>query len=249
MTDHPAAALITGGASGLGEATVRLLRAQGMHVVFMDKHANDTLVRETGAVFVAGDVTQSHDITQAIQTAQRLAPLRVVVHCAGIVAGARIVGKEGPHDLALFEKIIQVNLIGTFNVLRLGADAMRDNPPESADEQRGVIITTASIAAFEGQIGQAAYSASKAGVVGMTLPAAREFARIGVRVVTICPGLFETPMMGELNEKAQAALKASVKFPARLGKPAEFAHMAWSIIQNPMLNGCTVRLDGAVRLD
>jgi NAD(P)-dependent dehydrogenase (short-subunit alcohol dehydrogenase family) len=238
MNKQQSSALVTGGSSGLGEATVRLLREQGMHVVFCDRKPNELLTQETGAVFVEGDVTKSEDIEKAIAAAHSLAPLRVVVHCAGILGGARIRGKEGPHDLALFEKIIHVNLIGTFNILRLCGHAMNE----------GVIITTASIAAYEGQIGQAAYSASKAGVVGMTLPAARELARFGIRVVTIAPGLFETPMMGELNEKAQAQLQASVVYPDRLGKAAEFAQLALSIIDNPMLNGCTIRLDGAVRL-
>lgn len=248
MNKQQSSAIVTGGASGLGEATVRLLRQQGMHVVIFDRQSNDALVSETGAVFIKGDVTQSEDIKAAIATANALAPLRVVVHCAGILGGARICGKEGPHDLSSFEKIIQVNLIGTFNVLRLTADAMSQSTPAHPDDSRGVIINTASIAAFEGQIGQAAYSASKAGVAGMTLPAARELARFGIRVVTIAPGLFETPMMGGLNEKAAAQLQASVVYPTRLGKADEFAQMALSIIDNPMLNGCTIRLDGAVRL-
>ncbi|MFI4956232.1 MAG: SDR family NAD(P)-dependent oxidoreductase [Gammaproteobacteria bacterium] len=248
MNKHQSSAIVTGGASGLGEATVRLLRAQGMHVVFCDRQTNDALARETGAVFVQGDVTKAEDIEAAIAKANGPAPLRVVVHCAGILGGARISGKEGPHDLASFEKIIHVNLIGTFNVLRLCSHAMSQSTMDNPDGARGVIITTASIAAFEGQIGQAAYSASKAGVVGMTLPAARELARFGIRVVTIAPGLFETPMMGGLSEKAATQLQESVVYPARLGKAAEFAQMALSIIDNPMLNGCTIRLDGAVRL-
>lgn len=248
MIKQSSSAIVTGGASGLGEATVRLLREQGMHVVFFDRQPNDELAKETGAVFSQGDVTKSEDIEAAIAKANELAPLRAVVHCAGILGGARICGKEGPHDLASFEKIIQVNLIGTFNVLRLCGHAMSQSTTDNPDGARGVIITTASIAAFEGQIGQAAYSASKAGVAGMTLPAAREFARFGIRVVTIAPGLFETPMMGGLNEKAAAQLQASVVYPTRLGKASEYAQMALSIIDNPMLNGCTIRLDGAVRL-
>lgn len=248
MNKEHSSALVTGGASGLGEATVRLLRQQGMQVVFCDRQPNAALVEETGAHFSLGDVTQPKDIEAAIAKANDLAPLRAVVHCAGILGGLRVCGKEGPHDLATFEKIIQVNLIGTFNVLRLCAHAMSQSTTDNPDGARGVIITTASIAAFEGQIGQTAYSASKAGVVGMTLPAARELARFGIRVVTIAPGLFETPMMGGLNEKAQAQLEASVVYPHRLGKPAEYARMVLSIIDNPMLNGCTLRLDGGVRL-
>lgn len=244
----PFAALVTGGASGLGEATVRLLSQQGIAVVFMDRQPNDALAKATGAHYIAGDVTKTDDVNAAIAAAVARAPLRAVVHCAGIVSGARINGKEGPHDLDSFEKIIHVNLIGTFNVLRLSAHAMNQTTPDGPDGARGVIINTASIAAFEGQMGQAAYSASKAGVVGMTLPAARELARFGIRVVTICPGLFETPMMGTLNEKAAEQLKASVVYPSRLGKPEEYARLALSIIENPMLNGCTIRLDGSVRL-
>lgn len=248
MTTSQTSALITGGASGLGEATVRLLREKDMHVVFMDQQSNEALVHETGAVFCKGDVTQPADVEAAIAKAMALAPLGIVVQCAGILGGARICGKEGPYDLAAFEKIIQVNLIGSFNVLRLCAHAMAQTSPNNPDGARGVIINTASIAAFEGQIGQAAYSASKAGVVGMTLPAARELARFCIRVVTICPGLFETPMMGALNEKAAAQLQASVVYPERLGNPAEYARLVLSVIENPMLNGCTIRLDGAVRL-
>lgn len=228
-------AIVTGGSSGLGKATVQHLQQQGFDVVVLDMQNGK-------------DVTSEADVQSAIQEATTIAPLRCVVNCAGILAGARIVGREGPHDLSIFEKVIQVNLIGTFNVMRLAADAMSTQDPYSDDNERGVIINTASVAAFEGQIGQAAYSASKAGVAGLTLPAAREFARFGIRVVTIAPGLFETPMMENLPAKALDALNEATEYPRRLGTPDEYAKMVLSILDNPLLNGCTIRLDGAVRL-
>lgn len=241
MSLYQGSAIVTGGSSGLGAATVKALKAKGMHVIIADLHpsAEDT--------FSLCDVTNPEQVQDCIAQAQTLGPLRVVVNCAGILDGMRICGKEGPYDLARFKKVIEVNLIGTFNVMRLCATAMSSQPTLD-DGQGGVIINTASIAAFEGQIGQAAYAASKGGVASLTLPAARELSRFGVRVVTIAPGLFETPMMGELTENVVQNLQAHVQFPPRLGTGREFATMALSIIDNPMLNGCTLRLDGAVRL-
>jgi NAD(P)-dependent dehydrogenase (short-subunit alcohol dehydrogenase family) len=231
-------AIVTGGRSGLGLATAEALRARGAQVVVADLQGPAPHC----------DVTQEADVARVIAQAQALGPIACVVNCAGILDGQRIVGKEGPHDLARFERVIQVNLIGTFNVMRLAATAMSQQAPLNAEGERGVIINTASIAAFEGQIGQAAYAASKAGVAALTLPAAREFARFGIRVVCIAPGLFETPMMEGLPEKLVQSLQAHVQFPQRLGHGKEVAQLVLSILDNPMLNGCTLRLDGAVRL-
>ncbi len=201
-----------------------------------------------GVQFVRTDVTSEQDVGRAIDTAQKsLGPLSGVVQCAGILGAARIVGKQGPHDLALFRRVVEVNLIGTFNVMRLAAAAMASNQP-NAEGERGVIVNTASVSAFEGQIGQAAYSASKGGVASLTLPAARELARFGIRVVAIAPGVFETPMMTALAAEAQAALAAQVPFPPRMGRPEEFAALVRAIVENPMLNGSVVRLDGALRM-
>jgi NAD(P)-dependent dehydrogenase (short-subunit alcohol dehydrogenase family) len=230
-------AIVTGGNSGLGRATVEALKQRGAHVVVADVHGDTPC-----------DVTREADVYRIIQEAQAQGPLACVVNCAGILEGQRIVGKEGPHDLERFERVIRVNLIGTFNVMRLTAEAMSKQAPLNTENERGLIITTASVAAFEGQIGQAAYAASKGGVASMTLPAAREFARFGVRVVCIAPGLFETPMMSGIPEKLVQSLQAHVQFPQRLGRGQEYAQLVLSILDNPMLNGCTLRLDGAVRL-
>ena len=230
-------AIVTGGYSGLGKATVEALQKRGAKVIVADVHGSHPC-----------DVTQEEDVRRVIQEAQALGPLACVVNCAGILDGQRIVGKEGAADLNRFARVIQINLIGTFNVMRLAAEAMSTQELLNADQERGVIINTASIAAFEGQIGQAAYAASKGGVAALTLPAAREFARFGIRVVCIAPGLFETPMMGNLSEKVVQSLQAHVQFPQRLGQGKEYAQLVLSILDNPMLNGCTLRLDGAVRL-
>jgi NAD(P)-dependent dehydrogenase (short-subunit alcohol dehydrogenase family) len=245
-------AIVTGGASGLGEATVRRFAAQGAKVIIADLNAEtgSTLAAELGASvrFVETDVTGEESVQNAINTAQQaFGGLNLVVNCAGVVWGQRTVGKEGPHPLQQFEFVIRVNLIGTFNVIRLAAAAMMNNTP-NAEGERGVIINTASVAAFDGQIGQAAYSASKGGIVGMTLPIARDLSRSGIRVVTIAPGLFDTPMMASLPEEARQSLGQQVPFPSRLGRPAEYAQLAQAIVENPMLNGEVIRLDGALRM-
>lgn len=231
-------AIVTGGNSGLGQATAQALKKRGAHVIIADVKGSESIC----------DVTKEADVKRMIEQAQVAGPLACVVNCAGILDGQRIVGKEGPHDLSRFERVIQVNLIGTFNVLRLAATAMSKQEPLNHDNERGVIITTASIAAFEGQIGQAAYAASKGGVASLTLPAAREFSRFGIRVVCIAPGLFETPMMTQLPDKVVQSLNAHIQFPGRLGHGQDYAQLVLSIVDNPMLNGCTLRLDGAVRL-
>ncbi|HEX4143818.1 MAG TPA: SDR family NAD(P)-dependent oxidoreductase [Pirellulales bacterium] len=243
---------VTGAASGLGAGVVRALVAAGGRVLLadVDAAAGAALAAELGpaAELVRTDVTSENDVQRAIDAArQSLGPLSGVVQCAGILGAARIVGKQGPHDLALFRRVVEVNLIGTFNVLRLAAAAMSANQP-NAEGERGVIINTASVAAMDGQIGQAAYAASKGGVASLTLPAARELARVGIRVVAIAPGVFETPMMSALAPEAQAALAAQVPFPPRLGRPAEFAALVRAILENPMLNGTVVRIDGAMRM-
>lgn len=245
--------LVTGGASGLGEATVTRLVEKGGYATIIDlqEEKGAALVEELGSdkvLFVKADVTNEEQVQSAIeQTVEKFGGLHVAVNCAGIGIGERVVGKEGPHDLGRFAKVIQVNLIGTFNVIRLAAHQMTQNAPNEEGE-RGVIINTASVAAFEGQIGQAAYSASKGGVVGMTLPIARELAKFGIRNVTIAPGLIDTPLFAGLPEQARQALGAMVPFPKRLGYPSEYAHLATSIIENPMINGDTIRLDGGIRM-
>jgi 3-hydroxyacyl-CoA dehydrogenase/3-hydroxy-2-methylbutyryl-CoA dehydrogenase len=245
-------ALITGGVSGLGEATSRRLHLLGANVVMVDlnEERGRSLSQELGerAFFVKGDVTNSQDVRGAVEVAvQRFGAIHVAVNCAGIGAPAKVVGKEGPHDLEHFVKIIQVNLVGTFDVLRWAAFYMTRNEPNEEGE-RGVIVNTSSIAAFEGQIGQVAYSASKAGIVGLTLPAARELARYGIRVVTIAPGTFDTPLLAALPEQVRISLGQQIPFPPRLGKPIEFAMLVQHIIENPVLNGETIRLDGALRM-
>nr|MBO2470664.1 3-hydroxyacyl-CoA dehydrogenase [Bacillota bacterium] len=244
-------AIVTGGASGLGAATARALHRLGATVVIADVHAEagEALAGELGdgALFVPTDVTDPAAVERAIDAAVRRAPLGVLVNCAGIGLAQKVLGKEGPHDLAAFERVIRVNLVGTFNALRLAAAAMRGNAP-NADGERGVIVNTASVAAFEGQIGQAAYSASKGGVAALTLPAARELAAYGIRVVSIAPGIFDTPMLAGLSEPVRRSLGQQVPFPQRLGRPEEYAALVCHIVQNPMLNGETIRLDGALRM-
>ncbi len=245
-----AAALVTGAGSGLGAATAEALAQAGARVVAMDLNAEGlaTLAARSGATPVVGDVAAEADVAGALAAAEGLGPLRLAVNCAGIAPAARVVGRAGPHDLALFERTLRINLLGTFNVLRLAAARMQALDATPPDNERGVIVNTASIAAEDGQVGQCAYAASKAGVIGLTLPAARELARTGIRVVTIAPGLFETPMLAGLPEAAQAAIRALPPFPARLGRPDEFAAMVLAICANPLLNGTTLRLDSALRL-
>ncbi|MFF1655102.1 3-hydroxyacyl-CoA dehydrogenase [Streptomyces sp. NPDC058255] len=246
--DNTSSALITGGASGLGRATAERLAANGAHTVIFDLPSSDgeAVAKGIGATFVPGDVTSESDATAAIGAAVALGPLRIAVNCAGIGDARRTVGKDGPHSLDAFRRIVEVNLIGTFNVNRLAAQAMSGNEPLDGD--RGVIVNTASVAAFDGQIGQCSYSASKAGIVGMTLPIARDLAKTNVRVMTIAPGLFETPLLGRLPQEARDSLGAQVPHPSRLGQPDEYAQLAEAIITNPMLNGETIRLDGSIRM-
>lgn len=244
-------ALITGGASGLGAATARRLAGLGARVVIADvnEEAGRALERELHGtvIFARTDVTDEASMRAAVDTAAENGNLRLLVCCAGIVLAERVLGKQGPLDLQRFARVIQINLIGTFNAIRLAGERMATNEPSNEGE-RGVIVTTASVAAYEGQIGQAAYSASKGGVMAMTLPIAREFARFGVRVVSIAPGIFETPMMGALPEAARVSLGQQVPFPSRLGRPAEYAQLVQHIAENVMLNGETIRLDGAIRM-
>jgi len=244
--------LISGGGSGLGAACARLFVAAGANVVIADVNSQtgEKLAGELGARarFVQTDVTSEASVQNAVDTAlQAFGGLQGAVNCAGIGVAERVVGRSGPHDLELFTRVISVNLIGTFNVIRLAAVAMTRNEPNAGGE-RGVIINTASVAAFEGQIGQAAYSASKGGVVGMTLPIARELARYGIRVMTIAPGIFDTPMLAGLPEPARQSLAQQVPFPPRLGRPDEYAALARHIVENEMLNGTVIRLDGAIRM-
>jgi NAD(P)-dependent dehydrogenase (short-subunit alcohol dehydrogenase family) len=242
--------LVTGGASGLGAATARMAAENGGKVVIADMQADagEKLARELGGRFVKCDVTVEVDGKAAVALAlKEFGGLQVLVNCAGIALAERTIGKEAPHDLGRFTRVVTVNLIGTFNMIRLASDAMAKGGPNAAGE-RGVIINTASVAAFDGQIGQAAYSASKGGVVGMTLPIARDLSRNGIRVCTIAPGIFETPMLLGLPKDAQDSLGKQVPFPSRLGRPAEYAQLARAIIENEMLNGETIRLDGAIRM-
>lgn len=245
-------AFITGGASGLGLATVRRLVGAGASVVLADLPSSEgkAVAAELGdrAVFAPTDVTSEADVTAALDVAVGFGELRIVVNCAGIGTASRTLGKNGPFPLSDFARTVQVNLIGTFNVIRLAAERMAAQEPAADGEECGVIVNTASVAAFEGQIGQAAYSASKAGVVGLTLPVARDLALHRVRVMTIAPGLFETPMLAGLPEDAKAALGAQVPHPSRLGRPAEYAALVQHIAENPMLNGEVIRLDGAIRM-
>jgi NAD(P)-dependent dehydrogenase (short-subunit alcohol dehydrogenase family) len=242
--------LVTGGASGLGAASARMAAENGGKVVIADLNADlgDKLAKEIGGRFIRTDVTAEADGQAAVALAQKeFGGLHVLVNCAGIGTAERTVGKDGPHNLAHFTKVIQINLIGTFNMIRLAAAAMVNASPNAAGE-RGVIINTASVAAFDGQIGQAAYSASKGGIVGMTLPIARDLSRNGIRVCTIAPGIFETPMLMGMPKEVQDSLGKMVPFPPRLGRPNEYAQLARAIIENEMLNGETIRLDGAIRM-
>ncbi|MBI4207499.1 MAG: 3-hydroxyacyl-CoA dehydrogenase [Betaproteobacteria bacterium] len=244
--------LVTGGSSGLGAATVRRLASAGASVVIadLDRASGERLANEIGAraIFVATDVRDETQVGAAVAAAtDRFGALHGAINCAGVASAERVLGKSGPHRLDTFTRTIQINLVGTFSVIRLAAQAMAGNPPDTEGE-RGVIVNTASIAAFEGQVGQAAYSASKAGIVGMTLPVARELARLGIRVMTIAPGIFETPMMASMSAEVRASLETQAPFPPRLGRPEEYAALVEHIIQNPMLNGEVIRLDGALRM-
>ncbi len=251
MQIKDAVAVVTGGASGLGLATTKRLLDRGASVVVIDLKGAE-VVKELGsrAQFVEANVTDPEQVTAALDAAEEMGPLRINVNCAGIGNAIKTLGKDGPFPLEYFNAVVQVNLIGTFNVLRLSAERIAKTAaigPENSPE-RGVIVNTASVAAFDGQIGQAAYSASKGGVVGMTLPIARDLAREFIRVMTIAPGLFKTPLLGALPEEAQASLGKQVPHPARLGDPDEYGALAVHIIENPMLNGEVIRLDGAIRM-
>ena len=250
MNEKTRSAVITGGASGLGAATARRLTDAGFPVALFDRdeaHGEQTAA-DIGAVFAKVDVTDEASVTAGIGTAVTAnGPIGVLVNCAGIGLGGKTVGRDGPHDLAAFQRVIEVNLIGTFNVIRLVAEHMAQQSPDE-DGQRGVIVNTASVAAFDGQIGQAAYSASKGGVVGMTLPIARDLSSVGIRVCTIAPGIFMTPMLAGLSEEIRDSLAASVPFPKRLGEPSEYAQLAHHIVENRMLNGEVIRLDAALRM-
>ncbi|HEY1555696.1 MAG TPA: SDR family NAD(P)-dependent oxidoreductase [Kofleriaceae bacterium] len=242
-------ALVTGAASGLGAATARRLVEGGARVVVVDRDEarGSAFARELGQTFARADVTDAAQVEAAIAEAAALGPLRVAVSCAGVGWASRTLDKTGkPHDLELFRTVIGINLVGTFNVLRLAAAAIAKREP--IDGERGIIVNTASVAAFDGQVGQIAYAASKAGVAGMTLPAARDLAPAGIRVVTIAPGLFDTPMLGALPEDKRAALAADVVFPKRLGSPAEYGELVAAIVANGYLNGETIRLDGSLRM-
>ena len=239
--------IVTGAASGLGAATARRLAGAGARVVLADVQDAQALAQEIGGRYLRTDVTAEADAAAAVAAAQQLGGLRGLVNCAGVAPAQRTLGKQGPHALELLARTVQINLIGSFNMARLAAAAIAAQPPLD-DGERGVIVNTASVAAYDGQIGQAAYAASKAGIVGLTLPMARDLARDGIRVVTIAPGIFETPMLMGMPEEVRAALGASVPFPQRLGRPDEYAQLVETIVRNPMLNGETIRLDGAIRM-
>jgi NAD(P)-dependent dehydrogenase (short-subunit alcohol dehydrogenase family) len=241
------AAIVTGGASGLGAATAKALAAKGARVFAADLESSIAKAEATeGVTFVEADVTDAAAVQRAVDAATESgAPLRVVVNCAGIGPASRILSKKGPHDLDLFRKVVEVNLVGTFNVMTLAAQAMAATEPVDDKGQRGVVINTASVAAFEGQIGQIAYSASKG---GMTIPAARDLASSGIRVMTIAPGIIDTPMMAGITEEFRESLAASVPFPKRLGTPDEYAQLALNIVEHDYLNGEVIRLDGALRM-
>jgi NAD(P)-dependent dehydrogenase (short-subunit alcohol dehydrogenase family) len=250
MKIEGSSALVTGGGSGLGEATAKLLAERGaiVHVFDRNSEAADRVAGEIGGIAVSGDVTSEADAIAALDTANKAGDgLRILVNCAGIGTAGRILGREGPMPLANFETVIRVNLIGTFNMMRLAAERMA-TLEEREDKARGVIVNTASIAAFEGQIGQAAYSASKGGIVSMALPAAREFSRFGIRVNTVAPGIFFTPLLHTLPQEAQESLAAAIPYPSRLGDPAEFADAVRFAVENQYINGEVIRLDGAIRM-
>ncbi|WP_223477905.1 3-hydroxyacyl-CoA dehydrogenase [Oricola indica] len=245
-----AGAIVTGGASGLGRAVAGMLAESGAKVVVFDRNADaaSKAAAEIGGIAVAGDVTSEQDADRAVDAAVETAgDIRILVNCAGIGTAGRVVGREGPQPLGEFENVIRVNLIGTFNMLRVAAARMSVQEPLD-DNERGIIVNTASVAAFDGQIGQAAYSASKGGIVSMALPIARELARFGVRVNTIAPGIFLTPLLQGMPEEIQQSLGASIPYPSRLGKPEEFASLVRFAIENPYLNGEVIRLDGAIRM-
>lgn len=241
--------IITGGASGLGEATARMIKANGGQVVIADvqAEAGQKLAAELNAIFVKCDVTSEADGKEVVAAATAAGTLRGLINCAGVAPAVKTVGKDGAHPLELFQRVVNINLVGTFNMARLAAEAMSKTEATSQDE-RGVIINTASVAAFDGQMGQAAYASSKAAVVGLTLPMARDLSRNGIRVMTVAPGIFETPMLLGMPQEVQDALGKMVPFPSRLGKPEEYAQLAKTIIENMMLNGETIRLDGAIRM-
>jgi NAD(P)-dependent dehydrogenase (short-subunit alcohol dehydrogenase family) len=243
-------AIVTGGGSGLGEATARALAARGARVAILDIGLDraSAVAADIGGLAIACDVSSAEKAEAAVaEAAVKLGEPRILVNCAGIAVGAKTVGKDGPHPLDLYRKVIEINLIGTFNMIRLVADRAAKLEPLSGGE-RGVIVSTASVAAYDGQVGQAAYSASKGGIVGMTLPIARDLARSGIRVMTIAPGIFRTPMMAGMPQDVQDSLGAAVPFPSRLGEPSEYAALVVHIVENQMLNGETIRLDGAIRL-
>ena len=241
--------IVTGGASGLGAATARMITANGGKVVLADVQVElgEALAAELKAVFVKCDVTSEADGKAVVDAAVALGTLRGLINCAGVAPAIKTVGKDGPHPLDVFQRTININLVGTFNMARLAADAMGKTAATDSGE-RGVIINTASVAAFDGQIGQAAYAASKAAVAGLTLPMARDLSRSAIRVMTIAPGIFETPMLMGMPEEVRTALGNMVPFPPRLGRPDEYAHLAKAIIENTMMNGETIRLDGAIRM-
>lgn len=244
--------LVTGGASGLGFATAKMIVENGGNAVLLDvnEEAGKTAQSNLGtkSKFIKTDVTNEEQVQSALnQSVEAYGSIEGIINCAGVGPAKRVVGKEGPHPLDFFQKVININLIGTFNTLRLVADKLQNNEPNTEGE-RGIIINTASVAAFDGQIGQAAYSASKGGIVAMTLPIAREFARMGIRVMAIAPGIFETPLLASLPQEAQDSLGKQVPFPPRLGRPSEFANLVKQIIENTMLNGEVIRLDGAIRM-
>ncbi len=240
--------IITGGASGLGEATARMITASGGKVVIADVQveAGQKLAAELNATFVKCDVTQEADGQAVVAAATAAGTLRGLINCAGVAPAVKTVGKDGAHPLEIFQRVVNINLIGTFNMARLAAEAM--SKTDAIQDERGIIINTASVAAFDGQMGQAAYASSKAAVVGLTLPMARDLSRNGIRVMTIAPGIFETPMLLGMPQEVQDALGKMVPFPSRLGKPNEYAQLAKTIIENMMLNGETIRLDGAIRM-
>ncbi|GAB3384646.1 3-hydroxyacyl-CoA dehydrogenase [Humibacter soli] len=258
MQIQECSALVTGGASGLGKGAATVLASAGARVVIVDLPSSpgEQVAAELGGVFVPTDVTDAAQVQSAVDAAQSLAPLRVVVNCAGIATAGRTVGREGPLDLAAFERTIRINLIGTFNVIRLAATAMSTNEPVEEQslpgvpptKERGVIVSTASVAAYDGQIGQAAYSASKGGVAAMTLPIARDLSKLLIRVMTIAPGIMQTPMMAGMPEDVQRSLEEQIPHPSRMGTPGEYAALVRHIVENPLLNGEVIRLDGAIRM-